>query len=250
MAQSKITLIGLEQFLNPDHSVFEAATFPEGIDTDTLKGAIFLRCQEFELLYPDPEFMIPAVDVWAKKNYWTFDKWVKLLSKTYDPLYNKDYYEDIRDTHEGAASSSGTTSQSDDHTRTNNLTHSEDYTRTDNLKSETDGTVTHAEKAFNDSNMVDTTEDTTDGEVNHTGTQRNAGSGSDTGTVRDAGTTSGTYGNTNNDSYVNAHTYHGYGNIGITSAQELFLRETDVARFNLYEQIADLFCQEFCIMVY
>lgn len=247
---AKITLIGLEQFLNPDHSVFEDATFPEGIDTDTLKGAIFLRCQEFELLYPDPEFMIPAVDVWAKKNYWTFDKWVKLLSKTYDPLYNKDYYEEIRDTHEGAASSSGTTSQSDDHTRTNNLTHSEDYTRTDNLKSETDGTVTHAEKAFNDSNMVDTTKDTTDGEVNHTGTQRNAGSGSDTGTVRDAGTTSGTYGNTNNDSYVNAHTYHGYGNIGITSAQELFLKETDVARFNLYEQIADLFCQEFCIMVY
>ena len=249
MAQSKITLIGLEQFLDPN-SVFDDLTLPDGIDKTTLIGTILLRCQEFELLYPDPEFMQSAVKIWGMKNYWTFNKWIELINKQYDPLYNKDYYEEWTDTHEGSGSSSGNTSQTDDHTRTDNLLHSEDYTRTDNLKSETDGTVTHAEKAFNDSDMVDTTADTTDGEVNHSGTQRNAGSGSDTGTVRDAGTTSGTYGNLNSDEYENKHEYHGFGNIGITSAQELFMRQAEVARFNLYEQIADLFCQEFCIMVY
>lgn len=213
MAQSKITLIGLESFLEPN-SVFDELTLPEGIDLETLKGTILLRCQEFELLYPDPEFMRSAVKIWGMKNYWTFNKWVELINKQYDPLYNKDYFEEYEDTH------SGTSSQSDDHTRT------------DNLKSETDGTVTHSEKAYNDADMVDISKDTTDGEVNHTGTQR------------DAGTLNGTYSNTDN------HTYHGYGNIGITSAQELFQREAEVARFNLYEQIADLFCQEFCIMVY
>ena len=213
MAQSKITLIGLESFLEPN-SVFDELTLPEGIDLETLKGTIFLRCQEFELLYPDPEFMRSAVKIWGMKNYWTFNKWVELINKQYDPLYNKDYYEEYEDTH------SGESSQSDDHTRT------------DNLKSETDGTVTHAEKAFNDTNMIDISKDTTDGEVNHTGTQR------------DAGSLNGTYSRTDN------HTYHGYGNIGITSAQELFQRQAEVARFNLYEQIADLFCQEFCIMVY
>jgi len=225
MAQSKITLMGLESFLEPN-SVFDELTLPEGIDLDTLKGTIFLRCQEFELLYPDPEFMRSAVKIWGMKNYWTFNKWVELINKQYDPLYNKDYYEEYEDNHQGAESGSGTSSQTDDHTRT------------DNLKSETDGTVTHAEKAFNDAYMVDTSKDTTDGEVKHTGTQR------------DAGSSNGSYSDSKNDSYVNNHTYHGYGNIGITSAQELFQRQAEVARFNLYEQIADLFCQEFCIMVY
>lgn len=225
MAQSKITLIGLESFLEPN-SVFDELTLPTGIDLETLKGTIFLRCQEFELLYPDPEFMRSAVKIWGMKNYWTFNKWIELINKQYDPLYNKDYFEEYEDTHSGNESGSGTSSQTDDHTRT------------DNLKSETDGTVTHSEKAFNDTNMQDISNDTTDGEVKHTGTQR------------DAGSLSGTYSDSKNDSYVNNHTYHGYGNIGITSAQELFQRQAEVARFNLYEQIADLFCQEFCIMVY
>ena len=226
MAQSKITLIGMEKYLNPDHSVFESMQLPEGIDRDTLIDTILLRCNEFELLYSDPEFMTDAVNIWSRKHYWTFDRWIKVINKEYEPLYNKDYYEDIQDTHEGAASSSGSTSQSDD------------YTRTDNLLSSSDITDTHSEKAYNDSGFVQTTRD------------ESHGTGSNTGTQRNAGTSSGTFGDTKNDSYVDGHTYHGYGNIGITSAQELLQREIDVARFSVYEHIADLFCQEFCIMVY
>lgn len=84
---SKITLIGMERYLNPDHSIFENMQLPEGIDKDTLIGSIILRCQEFELLFSDPDFMIAAVNVWSRKNYWTFDKWVKLINEDYDPLY-------------------------------------------------------------------------------------------------------------------------------------------------------------------
>lgn len=226
MAQAKITLIGLENYLNPDHSVFENMQLPDGIDKDTLIGAILLRCQEFELLYSDPDFMIAAVNVWSRKNYWTFDKWVKLINKDYDPLYNKDYYEDIKDIHEGSAESSGNTSESSD------------YTRTDNLATTNDVTLTHSEKAYNDSGYVGTTQDVTDQDT------------SETGTVRNAGISGGSYSNDNSDTYENTHTYHGYGNIGITSAQELFLKETDVAKWNMYEHIADLFASEFCIMVY
>ena len=311
MAQSKITLIGLENYLNPEHSVFEKMVLPDGIDKDTLIGSIILRCQEFELLYSDPDFMTAAVNVWSRKNYWTFDKWAKLLEKSYDPLFNKDYFEEWTDTHEGDYSKSGTgssegstsessdftrtdnlsqasdttrtdnLSQASDTTRTDNLSKSSDYTRTDNLSTTNDVTVTHSEKAFNSgSTWQDTTKDVTDqdgsqtgtqrnagtesqtgtvrdaGTVTNTGTQREAGTVSNTGTVRDAGSASGSYGNMNSssesgdDNYENKHTYHGWGNIGITSAQELFLKETDVARWNMYEHIADLFASEFCIMVY
>ena len=286
MAQSKITILGLENYLNPEHSVFERMILPDGIDKDTLIGSIILRCQEFELLYSDPDFMITAVDFWAKKNYKTFDKWVKALDIKYDPLYNYDRTEEFTDTHTGKydksvdGSLTGSNShsddytrtdnltQSDDHTRTDNLTETDDHTRTDNLSTTNDVTVTHSEKAYNDSNYVGTTQDVTDQDGSQTGTVRNAGTTSNTGTQREAGTTSNTgtqrnagsasdtFGNTSssdengNDSYTNIHKARLYGNIGVTTSQQMLQSELDIARWNLYEHIADLFCTEFCIMVY
>lgn len=41
-----------------------------------------------------------------------------------------------------------------------------------------------------------------------------------------------------------------YGNIGVTTSQQMLEAEYEVARFNIYEQIADLFIKEFCICVY
>lgn len=215
MPQSKITLIGMESYLQPDNSLFEGLTLPEGIDKETLIGVITLRCQEFELLYQDPDFMTAAITLWGKKNYWTFDKWIKLINKQYDPLYNKDYYEESSDTHSGSAHSSGNSQTTND------------------LQTNTNATNTHSEKAYNSgSTFVPTTKDET------------------TSGTADTGTVSGTFGNDTEDSYTKGHQYHGYGNIGITSAQALFQKEIDVARFNLMNQIADLFCQEFCIMIY
>ena len=238
MPQSKITLIGMENFLNPEHSVFEKLTLPEGIDKDTLIGAIILRCQEFELLYSSPDFMIEAVKVWGMKNYWTFDRWVKLINKQYDPLYNKDYHEEVFDNHNGQFNKSGSGSNS------GSSSESSDYTRTDNLKTETDNTDTHSEKAYNDSDMVDTTKDVLDGEIKQTGTQRNAGQTSGTLSNQSSNSESGS------DNYNDTHNLHGYGNIGVTAAQTLFMQETEVAAWNMYEHMADLFASEFCLMIY
>ncbi len=226
MPQSKITLIGMEHYLNPEHSIFEELTLPDGIDKDTLIGAIFLRCQEFEVLYSNPEFMIQAVKLWGMKNYWTFDRWVKLINKEYDPLFNKDYHEDIDIIHKGKSNNSG---KSEDKS---------DFTRTDNLRMEEDSNVTHSEKAYNDSDFVATSKDVTDGEIKNTGTQRNAGANN------------GTYENKNLNEYQDTHKTHGYGNIGVTAAQILFMKETEVASWNMYEHIADLFASEFCLMIY
>lgn len=271
MAQSKITLIGIENYLNPDRSVFDKMTLPDGIDKETLIGSIILRCQEFELLYSDPDFLIDAVNIWSRKNYWTFNKWVKAINIDYKPLYNFDRTEEIIDNHSGTSnkifngSNSETSdytrtdnlSQTDDHTRTDNLTESDDHTRTDDL---TD-TNTHSEKAYNSgATMVDTTKDVDKntgtqrnaGTVTNTGTQRNAGSVNNTGTQRNNGTTTGNFANNENgtDSFNNTRNSRMYGNIGVTTSQRMLELELDIATWNLYEHIADLFCQEFCIMVY
>lgn len=246
MAQSKVTLIGLENYLNPQRSVFDNMVLPEGIEKDVLIGSIVLRCQEFELLYSDPEFMIDAVNIWSRKNYWTFDKWVKALSIDYDPLYNYDRTEEYTDTHSGKFGRTGTgsSSNSSDYTRTDNLSQSDDHTRTDNLSS----TLTHSEKAFNDTTLVTSSQDST----SDSGTQRMAGTVTNTGTQRNAGSDTGSVSNNENgtDDYTNIHKARLFGNIGVTTSQQMLQSEFDVARWNMYEHIADLFCQEFCIMVY
>ena len=223
MPQSKLTLIGMETFLNPEHSLFEELTLPEGIDKDTLIGSIILRCQEFEVLYSDPDFMIQAIKVWGMKNYWTFDRWVKLINKQYDPLYNKDYHEVITDTHSGNFQRAGTGNNYGNSSDTGSLTGQE--------------VDTHSEKAYNSgSNFEETTK------------EANAISNSSTNSNQYANTSSNS--DSGNDSYTNNHSLHGYGNIGVTAAQTLFMKELEVAKFNMYEHIADLFASEFCIMIY
>ena len=230
MSQAKITLIGIENYLNPDHSVFETMQLPGGIDKDTLIGAIILRCQEFELLYSDPDFLIDAVNIWSRKNYRTFEKWVNALEIQYDPLYNYDRTEEYTDTHKGDFSSSGT----------NGNTRTDDLTMTNNLADTNDVTTTHSEKAYNDSNYVGTTQDVIDQDESHTGTVTNTGTVTDNGSSSASGT----------DNYENIHKARLFGNIGVTTSQQMLQSELDIARWNLYEHIADLFCQEFCVMVY
>ena len=46
------------------------------------------------------------------------------------------------------------------------------------------------------------------------------------------------------------HTGRTHGNIGVTTSQQMLQSELDIARFNLYNEAADLFLSEFCIYVY
>lgn len=238
MAQAKITLIGLEKYLNPENSVFNSMVLPAGIDRQVLAGAILLRCQEFELLWTDPEFMMDAVNIWSRKHYPTFEKWIKALSIEYDPLYNYDRTEEYTDTHSGSYNKDTTGNGSGNNTTTNDLT------MTNNLTDTNDVTMTHSEKAFNDTNYVGAQQDVTDQDETHTGTVTN------TGTTSDSYRNSSTDNENGIDAYTNIHKARLYGNIGVTTSQQMLQSELDIARWNIYEHIADLFCEEFCVMVY
>ena len=46
------------------------------------------------------------------------------------------------------------------------------------------------------------------------------------------------------------HEAHRYGNIGVTTSTQMLEDFLRVERWNIYEHIADIFCDEFCIPVY
>ena len=54
--------------------------------------------------------------------------------------------------------------------------------------------------------------------------------------------------NTSNDEVK--HEAHLYGNIGVTTSTQMLEDFLRVERWNIYEHIADIFCDEFCIPVY
>ena len=200
--QSKLTLIGL---YNYDNTALDLLSFPDGIDKQLAISTILLRCGEFELLYPSLPFVKSLCDVWSKKHYRTFEKWLSALSVEYDPLNNYDRHEIYSDTHSGQDSTTGSTTPA-----------------------QTTVTATESVSAYDATGYQPKAQNTDSMVVNV--------AGSDSSTI--------THGE------VISHEGHLYGNIGVTTSQEMLKAELDVARFSLYDQIADIFCEEFCLMIY
>lgn len=216
--QSKVTLIGL---YNYDNSLFDNLALPAGIDSDTVKDQILMRSGEFELLYPDFEFMKLSIAHFSKKHYRTFDKWIKALNIVYDPLNNYDRKEEYTDTHTENESS---------------IANSESKTLGSTTPAATTNTNTKSVSAF-DSTGYQAKEQTTDQLTVNT-------AGSDSSTINSNGTTS------RGSEISIKHDAHLYGNIGVTTSQQMLESELDIARFNIAEQIADLFVEEYCLMIY
>lgn len=215
MSSAKITLIGLYSFLMRDNvDLFQELILPEGIDKDAVIANILQKGSEFEVMYPDTNYMIQSIKYWSTKWYWSFDKWVKLINTEYDPLYNYDRTETWTDdnTHE------------DEHTIDN--TGSTSGSQSESMTSE------NAKSAFDSSTYQPNDKLTTsDGIMSST-----------SATSKETLQTDGTYKNTHNGRM--------YGNIGVMSSQDMFNQEVDVAYFNLYDRIADIFINEYCIPIY
>lgn len=218
MASSKITLIGFENYLNPDHSLFEKLTLPAGIDKDTFADTVLLKGGEFEVLYSDPDFMIDAVNVWGRKWYRTFEKWITALNVEYDPLYNYDRTEEWTTVDDGTDLT------------TRNLADSQQGSSTDTGS----GTSTDTVSAYNSNTFQND--------------RKNDSSSSGSTTTSTSGTETGTI----NVDHDNTQTRKGraYGNIGVTTSQQMLQAELDLAQWNLYEHMSDIFLSEFAIAVY
>ena len=233
--QSKITLIGMYNF---DNSLFDNLTFPAGIDRDLAINRILNKSEEFELLYSDFDYLKDRIGIWGDIWERTFTKWVEALSIDYDPLYNYDRKEIYTDTHQrkyNDESNQSYTDGSSEHSTSNSntVTGSESTSDTEQKKS-----------AYDETGYSDRQKETSDAVTNQTG------SGNATGDVTRnsaGGTASNESGNSNE---VIQHEAHLFGNIGVTTSQQMLRDQLDIVTWNLYEHISDIFIDEFCILVY
>lgn len=231
MSSAKITTIGFENYLSLNgESLFDYMTLPSDIDKDTLVGSILMRAGEFEVLYSDPYLMRDMIGLWSRKNQWTFDKWIKAINIQYDPLNNYDRTEEYTDTHKGMSNGKSNGNNKTDNTRQDSTT----------TESTNDVTVTGSVSAENVSTFSNSDKNVTDQDT----------TGKSSETISDNGSSSFNESHNDADEWTNTHKARLYGNIGVTTSQQMLQSELNIARFNIYEAIADLFITEFCILVY
>ena len=245
MATAKITLTSFYTWFNTasvSDDLFKNLNLPEGIDKDTLVGNILMRGGEFEVMYSDPYFLQNLIGIWSSKWYRTFDKWVKALAIEYSPLENYDRMEEWQDTrnNHGSETTSGTLGR----TTSGSLSR----TTSDSLsRTATDGGTTETKVSAYDSSTYQPSNQVT---VNNSSGYTDTGSGTlgdtESGTLND--TTSGS--TTTSFGEGAKHEGRVHGNVGVTTSQTMLESELQIAEWNLYEHITDLFLSEFVIPIY
>lgn len=323
MATAKWTLVGM---YNYDDTIFNEMVLPAGIDADLFKQSLLMEKGEFEVLYPNPDFMKHAIKVWSSKWFRTFKEWLKGTEAEWNPIYNYDRYEEGWDDNKKNYSSVNQADYSDK--RTANLEHGrilnmkdertadlEDKRTADleekrvaNLKDESSSgkkdestfnnadltsqtkpsTTEHKVAAYDSATYVESSQDIVDNgdskvqhvgtvtnesdgteTTSHTGSDTTATTGSDTMKHSGTDTTAHTGNEINNETgtdetthkgklsdvtgkeqNTNQHTAHLYGNIGVTTSAAMLAEFYNVAKWNLYEHMADVFGSELLIQVY
>lgn len=268
MADAKLTLFGMEHYenLNNDTLFTGFSALPAGIDADLLKDNIMIKGGEFPVLYPEPDFMKYYITSWCGRWSRTFTKWVDALAIDYDPLYNYDRNEEWEDLSAGTRSTSDQSSRSGSTEDAGSLlkTNSDNSTKTvDGTSSAaSDGTgnqtETNKRSAYNSGTFENDTQTITDNSTESlTATTTNTsetGSGSGTETSADSRTGSHSESENRSGSETTSDSAsrkgRAWGNIGVTTSQQMLEAELDIATWNLYDHITDIFLQEFTIPIY
>lgn len=233
MSSAKITLSSFYTWFNtasPADDLFKNMELPAGIDKDTLVADILMRGGEFEVMYSDPYFMQSLIGPWSKKWYRTFEKWVKALSIDYNPLENYDRMEEWEDENKGTLTNTRT------HNNQDKRTLNTENKRTLNTENETTEKVSAYDSSDYQPSKQVTSKDTGTDTMNNTGTDTMDYSG----TIKDDG------GSSDNSK----HKGRIHGNIGVTTSQQMLESELDLAKWNLYEHISDIFLSDFVIPIY
>lgn len=226
LTNQQIATTGLLDLLYFDDTVMDNFTVPEGIDRQLALDTIYQRCGLTPLYHPDPAWLKYYVGRWCSKNAKTWDELYKTTVQEYNPIYNYDRTEETTDTRSGTRSlsedTSSNTKQNGDTSVTDTSSDSSEHTiSADNSDSYEPGykdvSSRQDSQASESSNRVDVTGDRAVDE-----------------------TTGETY----------SHKLRAYGNIGVTTTQEMLEAQRTVVRYNVYNEIADSFKEEFCLYIY
>ena len=275
---------------NNDDSLFGLMNYPEGMtdtDKDCVKNSILTECAELEVLYPNPNVMKNMIGLWSYKELFYWQRVYNASQLEYNPIenYRRNESETIEDdrTEEHSGSDINRASGSDTSTDsgTDTLARTGTDTVTDSGSDTVEGSSTvemeqggndrvdHNVSGYDSNLLVTSTEDeTTYGKTETTETEASNETTYGKIETRELDTLdTATYGKVNTFAHGKTDTLthgekieHGgttertvlaYGNIGITTSQEMLTQEMEIAKIlNVIPVIVESFKERFCLMVY
>lgn len=252
MSSATQTLLGLYQIgIQRNKNFFDKLTFPEGINHDLAVTNILHQAGDFEVLYPDLDFMMDACEMFSTKWQRTFEKWLEVMSIEYEPLDNYDRKEAWSDSYSESNSHSASLSSSESHSTSLSTSESHSMSgHTSTSDSTSNSTTTDNDiSAFN----ANTLQNDTSSAVNAVTADR---SSNDTQSHESDKT----------DSIFNEHQHfisgerdsdvkrslgehrgRVHGNIGVMTTQSIYREQWELQKLNIYDEIYVLFAREFLI---
>lgn len=284
---ANLSIMGL---YNHDETVLDLMQFPDDFteaQKQNVKENILIECAEFEFLYPAPAVAKSIIGIWSQKEKPYWDRVYKAALAEYNPIenYRRNETETITDgkTEEHSGTDINTASGSDSNTEsgsetfsktgtdTNTASGSDTTTGSSESKDTNSGTDTVLNKitGFDSNDLV--THDSSDTTYGHV--VENEAEGTNTqsygrvDTLQHNTTDTTTFGKVNTQSYGKTDRFqHGekiehegnsersvlaYGNIGVTTSQDMLTQELELAKIiQVVPIIIESFKNRFCLMVY
>ena len=268
---ANLSIMGL---YNNDDSVFDLMNYPDGFtesDMDCVKFSILTECAELEVLYPNPTVMKNMIGLWSYKElpYWQRIYNASLLE--YNPIenYRRNETETVEDDrteeHSGSDVNRAAGTNSTTHTGTvETATTGEDVVEGESNTSYDEGgndRTDHNISGYDSNTLVANTEDETyygkTEETESEATSTTTYGKTETDTLDTADST--TFGKTDTFTHgekiehggTTERTVLAYGNIGVTTSQEMLTQELEIAKIiNVVPVIIESFKNRFCLLVY
>lgn len=246
-------MLTLQQLYNLGTSesvnIFEYLTLPSDspFSKDLIINTILVKCGLNIPMYADPFTMRSAIDIWSKKNQYTFEHIAKIYTAEYSPIENTDKYDTItvsRDRSLTDDTKGNTTKNETNLGTTQNGSH--EYNAEAHSGSDTVTDTVSAENV-SDYQPNDQTSTTYGHEVNGS---RQSESNS---IINDTKKSNINLTNNKNvdEAETTATTQHTHGNIGVTTNTTLQVEEYKLmSDYNPYSFIAGLFENELTLCVY
>ena len=208
-----ISYLGL---YNYDSTIFDDFALPNSVASRKAEfvDEIMSELGQLEALYPNAEVFKRILKAWSNTRLTEWQRVEAALTAEYNPIHNFDRTEDYTDTNtEKETGNSNSTSSTESNANGTNEN-------------------TEAETAFNTESFKNRTKTNGTDTANSTASATNESS------------------NTVNRETKVQHTAHLYGNIGVTTSQQMINEELTMRRNDLESYIIDDFKHRFCLMVY
>lgn len=245
---SKLTLIGIHNYTKG--AIWDNLVLPSGIDKDILTNEIMKKCGEFPILYPDPDFLKIQIEMWSKKWLHNFERWNNVYNAEYEALFNLDVTSTIEEHGVNADSGNKNSSNSKTDGRTITGNSSSNGNTSGSSNGTNSNTDTKSKAAYDAVSFQNTEQDVISGSTNLSTSENHSDSENHSTSESYSGSESYSETSSSNGSHDITTTEIRRGNQGITMSQELVLAEINVWKWNIYDQIADVFVSEFCICIY